>query len=92
MVRIAGIDLPRNKRIEVGLTYIYDQSIWGGLAYRTAGAIVANIGVKYDNVFIGYAFDFTLQEIQRVTYGTHEMTLALKFGDSAGRYRWLDRY
>jgi type IX secretion system PorP/SprF family membrane protein len=77
---------------DVGVTYIYNQAFWAGLAYRTSGAIIANIGVKYDNIFIGYAFDFTLQEIQRITYGTHEITFALKFGDSARRYRWLDRY
>jgi len=29
---------------------------------------------------------------ERVTYGTHELTIALKFGDSARKYRWLDRY
>jgi len=77
---------------EIGLNSIYKQSFWAGLSYRTSGAIIANIGVKYSNVFIGYAFDFTLQEIQRITYGTHEINIAWKFGDSARRYRWLDRY
>jgi len=77
---------------DIGATYIYDQDFWAGLAIRTSGALIANLGVKYKNLFIGYAFDFTLQEIQRITYGTHEITLALKFGDSSRRYRWLDRY
>lgn len=77
---------------DIGINYNYEQSFWAGLAYRTSGAVVANLGVKYQNMFIGYAFDFTLQEIQRVTYGTHELTMALKFGDSARKYRWLDRY
>jgi type IX secretion system PorP/SprF family membrane protein len=77
---------------DIGLTYIYNKGFWAGLAYRTSGAVIANLGVKYQNMFIGYAFDFTLQEIQRITYGTHEITLAIKFGDSARRYRWLDRY
>jgi type IX secretion system PorP/SprF family membrane protein len=77
---------------DIGLTYIYNQAFWAGLAYRTSGAIIANVGVKYQNLFIGYAFDFTLQEIQRVTYGTHEITMAIKFGDSSRKYRWLDRY
>lgn len=77
---------------DLGVTYLYDQDFWGGLAYRTTGAIIATIGGRYQNLFIGYAFDFTLQEIQRVTYGTHEITLAMKFGDSKRRYRWLDRY
>lgn len=77
---------------DIGVTYIYAEDFWGGLAFRTSGAIIANVGVKYENIFIGYAFDFTLQEIQRVTFGTHEVTFALKFGDNTRRYRWLDRY
>jgi type IX secretion system PorP/SprF family membrane protein len=77
---------------DIGLTYIYDQAFWAGLAYRTSGAIITNIGVKWEKMFFGYAFDFTLQEIQRVTYGTHEIMIAVKFGDNARRFRWLDRY
>lgn len=77
---------------DIGITYIHSQAFWAGFAYRTSGALIANIGVKYENIFFGYALDFTLQEIQRITYGTHELTIALKFGDSARRYRWLDRY
>jgi type IX secretion system PorP/SprF family membrane protein len=84
---------------DIGLTYIFDESFWTGLAYRTGGGLIANVRFKYvpnhskpATMFIGYAFDFTLNEIQRVTYGTHELTIALKFGDSARKYRWLDRY
>ena len=77
---------------EFGMSFVYNQSFWAGLSYRTSGAIIANAGVRYKNMFIGYAFDFTLQEIQRITYGTHELNIAWKFGDSARRYRWLDRY
>jgi type IX secretion system PorP/SprF family membrane protein len=77
---------------DIGATYIYNQGFWSGLSYRTSGAIIANIGVKYQNIFFGYAFDFTLSEIQRITYGTHEITVAFKFGDNSRRYRWLDRY
>ncbi len=77
---------------DIGATYIYNQGFWAGLAYRTSGALIANIGVKYQNMFFGYAYDYTLLEIQSVTYGTHEITLAVKFGDNSRRYRWLDRY
>jgi type IX secretion system PorP/SprF family membrane protein len=77
---------------DIGLNYIYDNNFWAGLAYRTSGAVIATVGARYENLFFGYAFDFTLQEIQRVTYGTHEITIAAKFGDNKRRYRWLDRY
>lgn len=39
MVRIAGVDLPRNKRIEVGLTYIY------GIGRKTSVDILEMAGV-----------------------------------------------
>jgi type IX secretion system PorP/SprF family membrane protein len=84
---------------DIGITYIYDQNIWTGLTYRTGSGVIANIRFRYipDNskwtaLFFGYSIDFTLNEIQRVTYGTHELTVALKLGDSSRKYRWLDRY
>lgn len=79
-------------QLDIGATYIFNQGFWAGLAYRTSGALIANICVKYQNMFFGYAYDYTLQEIQTITYGTHELTVALKFGDNSRRYRWLDRY
>ena len=42
MARIAGIDLPRNKRGEIGLTYIF------GIGRSTARRILETAGVSYD--------------------------------------------
>ena len=42
MARIAGIDLPRDKRIEIGLTYIY------GIGRKTASDILAATGIDPD--------------------------------------------
>ena len=42
MARIAGIDLPREKRVEIGLTYIY------GIGLPTAKAILEKAGVNPD--------------------------------------------
>ena len=39
MARIAGVDLPRGKRIEIALTYIY------GIGRTRAGKIIASCGV-----------------------------------------------
>ena len=77
---------------DIGLNFVYNQAFWAGLTYRTSGAIIANVGVRYNHMYLGYAFDFTLQEIQRITYDNHDLNLAWKFGDSARKYRWLDRY
>ena len=42
MARIAGVDLPREKRIEIGLTYIY------GIGLTTSKQILAATGVNPD--------------------------------------------
>lgn len=42
MARIAGIDLPKKKRSEIGLTYIY------GIGRTTARAILSKAGVGFD--------------------------------------------
>lgn len=89
LIKMSGQYKPQ---ADLGATYIYNQNFWAGLAYRTSGALIANVGVKYLNMFFGYAYDYTLQEIQSITFGTHEITLAFKFGDNSRRYRWLDRY
>ena len=31
---------------DIGVTYIYKQDFWAGFAYRTSGAIIANLGVN----------------------------------------------
>ncbi len=42
MARIAGVDLPRDKRIEISLTYIF------GIGLTTSKAILAATGINPD--------------------------------------------
>ncbi len=42
MARIAGVDLPREKRVEIGLTYIY------GIGVSSSNKILAKAGVNPD--------------------------------------------
>lgn len=42
MARIAGVDLPREKRVQIGLTYIF------GIGRKTANDIIAATGVNPD--------------------------------------------
>ena len=42
MARIVGVDLPKNKRGEIGLTYIY------GIGRSTARKILDKSGISYD--------------------------------------------
>lgn len=42
MARIAGVDLPRDKRVEIGLTYIY------GIGLKSSQKILAKAGINPD--------------------------------------------
>ncbi len=42
MARISGVDLPREKRVEIGLTYIY------GIGRSTSQSLLARTGVSPD--------------------------------------------
>jgi len=56
MARIAGVDLPRDKRIEVALTYIY------GIGLTTSREILAKTGVSPDT----RVRDLTEEEITKL--------------------------
>ena len=42
MARIAGVDLPREKRVEIGLTYVF------GIGRKTSNEILAKTGINPD--------------------------------------------
>ncbi len=56
MARIAGVDLPREKRIEIGLTYIY------GIGRVSAGKILEAAGVNPDT----RVRDLTDEEVSKI--------------------------
>jgi len=57
MARIAGIDLPREKRVEIGLTYIY------GIGRPSATKILAQAGVNPDT----RCRDLTDDEVKKIS-------------------------
>jgi small subunit ribosomal protein S13 len=56
MARISGINIPLNKRVEIGLTYIY------GVGRSTAQTVVAEAGVDPDT----YVKDLTEDEVRKL--------------------------
>jgi small subunit ribosomal protein S13 len=59
MARIAGVDLPRTKRVEIGLTYIY------GIGHTRAAGIVKEAGVD-PNVRVKDLSEDDVRKISRV--------------------------
>ena len=56
MARISGVDLPRDKRVEIGLTYIF------GVGRKTASDIIATTGINPDT----RVKDLTEDEISKI--------------------------
>ena len=57
MARIAGVDLPREKRVEIGLTYIY------GIGRSSSNRILAQANVNPDTRFR----DLTDEEVKKIS-------------------------
>jgi type IX secretion system PorP/SprF family membrane protein len=74
------------------LRFIYDQKVWFGAAYRTSNEFVALAGVRVKMLYFTYSFDYGTNDMIRYSYGSHEISLALKFGDSSRRTLWEERY
>lgn len=56
MARIAGVDLPRDKRVEIGLTYIY------GIGRPTSQVILKSAGIDFDT----RVKDLTEEEVSKL--------------------------
>ena len=68
MARIAGVDLPREKRIEIGLTYIY------GIGRVSATKILAEAGVNPDT----RVRDITDDEVKKITEAIETMGILVE--------------
>ena len=89
MARIEGVDLPRDKRVEIALTYIY------GIGRPTSAAILANSGVD-PNIRVKDLSEAELQalrdEISSLTVEgdlRREVQLNIKRLSEIGSYRGL---
>ena len=65
MARIAGINIPLNKRVEVGLTYIY------GIGRPTSNEILAELGIEPDRK----VRDLTEDEVSKLRAKIDDLTV-----------------
>ncbi len=81
-----------NFQLDVSVKYVHDKKLWFGLGYRSGMTLIGSFGVNINKLFVGYSFDYSLKALQNYSYGTHEIMLAIRWGDYVRRYRYLDRY
>jgi small subunit ribosomal protein S13 len=65
MARIAGINIPLNKRVEIGLTYIY------GIGRPTSNELLAELGISPDT----YVRDLTEDEVSKLRTKVDDLTV-----------------
>ncbi len=65
MARISGVNIPLNKRVEIGLTYIF------GVGQATASQMVRDVGVSPDT----YVRDLTDDEVSRLRAAVDGLTV-----------------
>lgn len=65
MARIAGINIPLNKRVEIGLTYIY------GVGRSSSNEILARVGISPDT----YVRDLTEDEVGKLRDAIDSLTV-----------------
>ena len=83
MARIAGVDLPRNKRIEIALTYIF------GIGDSTAVRILKQTGVDPDRRVHDLSDD-EVNRLRRVIENQHKVEGALRTEVSMNIKRLMD--
>ncbi len=89
MARIEGVDLPRNKRIVIALTYIY------GIGKTTSQKILAEVGVD-ENIRVQDMTEAQVQSIRELVGGIvtegdlrRQVNLNIKRLSEIGSYRGL---
>ncbi len=83
MARIAGIDLPKKKRSEIGLTYIY------GIGRTSARTILQKAGISYDKR-IGDLNDEEVAKIRSIITADYKVEGALRSETQMNIKRLMD--
>jgi type IX secretion system PorP/SprF family membrane protein len=91
-VMLAKTNLGSSFQLDIGSKFYYGDQYWGGVSYRTVGAVVFMVGFRFESFHMGYAYDHSLNSMSHQNYGSHELMVNFRFGDSERRYRWLERY
>ncbi|MBS3732677.1 MAG: 30S ribosomal protein S13 [Desulfobacterales bacterium] len=83
MARIAGVDLPKNKRIRIGLTYIY------GIGHSTSQEILTRLGID-ENITTDDLSDADINQIRRVIDNDYKVEGELRTEVSMNIKRLMD--
>ena len=72
-----------------GAPFQYDANVvvdfkkigWIGMTYHSNYAFSSSVGLRYQNMIIGYVYDYPIGNLNQFTKGSHEFILGYRFGD-----------
>lgn len=74
-----------SSQADINAKATFKNSYWVGISYRTSDAMVFFIGGKVKNIAFGYAYDYTLSNLNQYSSGSHEFMIGYHFkGPSRG--------
>jgi len=81
------------RQLDLGINW-YHAPLLMGVGWRgflvesnTYDAIIFTIGVAFNNIAIGYSYDYTISTLGAATGGSHEVTIAISFNEGARNMR-----
>jgi len=62
-------------QLDVNIKTSINNTIWGGLSYRTNDAVIAMIGLNFSDYTLGYSYDVTTTKMNIPSYGSHGIVM-----------------
>lgn len=73
------IQYQKTNNIDLNLLADYKQNFTVGLSYRHKNALVALIQVQFNQLSLGYAYDYNINALSQFQFGSHEVALKYVF-------------
>ena len=81
------------RQLDIGLNW-YHAPLLMGFAWRgypldmdTFDALIFTVGIAFNNIALGYSYDFTVSKLGPATGGSHEITLSIGFNEGGKNLR-----
>jgi len=80
-------------QIDLNVMLAYNNRLWGGVSYRLRDALVFFLGIRIEQIHLGYSYDFTTSPIGRGgrSAGSHEIMVHYSFDLGLERVREVQR-
>jgi type IX secretion system PorP/SprF family membrane protein len=62
-------------QLDLNIRTSINNTIWGGLSYRTNDAVIAMLGLKFSEYTLGYSYDVTTTKMNIPSYGSHGIVI-----------------